>query len=194
MGGEPFDQTVLDWIVPRRTPWLTDVVTAITHLGDTVVAVAITTVVTVLLLVRRRPVEAVTVAGAMIGGYLLMSGSKLVFARPRPPLPVRLVDEATYSFPSGHAMMSMVLVCVLGFAAVRVLGARLPLLAAGLALWTIAIGLSRVYLAAHWATDVLAGWTVGALWAALWIVGVDRIVRWRTNNSGDSGAAPGRTL
>lgn len=160
-----------------RTPWLTDVVTVVTHLGDTLVATVITTALVIALGVRRRPVEAVMVAGAMISGYLVMSGLKLLFERDRPPVPVRLADEATWSFPSGHAMMSAVLVCVVGAVLVRVTGRIAPVAVAGLVLWTVAIGLSRVYLAAHWGTDVLAGWAFGVAWAGLWIWGTAMFVR-----------------
>ncbi|GAA4489318.1 hypothetical protein GCM10023094_50690 [Rhodococcus olei] len=198
MAGDSFDQSVLDRMVQWRTPWLTDVVTVVTHLGDTVVATVITTAVVIALWVRRRPVEAVMVAGAMVSGFLLMSGLKLVFGRERPPYPERLVDEATHSFPSGHAMMSAILVCVLGAAVVRVTGRRGPVLFGALALWTLAIGLSRVYLGAHWFTDVVAGWLLGAGWAALWIWGAarvgDRPAREDEANSGESRTDPGGTL
>lgn len=177
MGSDPFDQAVLDWIMGWRTAWLTDVVTVITHFGDTVVAGAITAAVVIALLRRRRPVDAVMVAGAMITGFLLMSGLKLVFARDRPLVPDRLVDEITHSFPSGHAMMSAILVCVVGAAVVRTTARRSAVLFVGLALWTLVIGLSRVYLAAHWLTDVMAGWALGAAWAALWIRGSARYAR-----------------
>ncbi|MFF0814939.1 phosphatase PAP2 family protein [Rhodococcus sp. NPDC003318] len=179
MGGDPLDQVVLDWILSWRTPWVDDLVEVITHFGDTVVAGVITVAVVVALRVRGRSVDAVMVAGAMISGYLLMSGLKLVFARGRPPRPDRLVDEITHSFPSGHAMMSAILVCVVGAALVRVMGRRSAVLFVGLALWTLVIGLSRVYLAAHWLTDVMAGWALGVAWAALWIRGTARYTRRR---------------
>lgn len=177
MGGDPFDQAVLDQMLRWRTPWLTDVVTAITHLGDTLVASVITTAIVIALLVRGRRVEAVMVGGAMVSGFLLMSGLKLVFGRERPPFPERLVEEVTHSFPSGHAMMSAILVCVVGSTVVRLTGRLGPVLACGLALWTVSIGLSRVYLGAHWLTDVLAGWLLGIAWAALWIWAAPRVAR-----------------
>ncbi|MFD1810714.1 phosphatase PAP2 family protein [Rhodococcus gannanensis] len=173
-------------MVAVRTPWLTDVVTVVTHFGDTIVATAITVALVLALLRRNRTVDAVMVGGAMASGFLLMSGVKLVFGRDRPPVPVRLVHEITHSFPSGHAMMSAILVCVVGAVVVRVTGRLRPIVAAGLALWTLAIGLSRVYLAAHWFTDVLAGWVLGITWAAVWIAGSAWFARTR-GVSGDSG-------
>lgn len=82
----------------------------------------------------------------------------------------------SYSFPSGHAMMSAILACVLGAVAVRILaaGLRRNLLLVLLACYTLAVGLSRVYLGAHWLTDVLAGWAFGVAWAALWIWAITR--------------------
>jgi len=184
--GNSLDQAVLDEMVSLRTPWLTDVVTVVTHFGDTIVATAITVAVVLTLLRRGRALDAVMVGGAMASGFLLMSGLKLVFGRDRPPVPVRLVEEITHSFPSGHAMMSAILVCVVGAVLARGSGRLRPIVVAGLALWTIAIGLSRVYLAAHWFTDVLAGWALGIGWAAVWIVGTARYGRSR-DASGESG-------
>jgi undecaprenyl-diphosphatase len=170
------DQSVLDATVRVRTPWLTDAVTVVTDLGGTLASWVITAAVVVALLVRRRLREAEMVAGAMLSGMLVMTGLKMLFGRARPPFPERLVDEATHSFPSGHAMMSAILVCVVGAALVRVAGpsARNPVVFGLLALWTVAVGLSRVYLGAHWLTDVLAGWAFGVAWAALWIWGAAR--------------------
>ncbi|MFC4603468.1 phosphatase PAP2 family protein [Rhodococcus kronopolitis] len=173
------DERVLGWMLDVRTPWLTDVFLVVTNLGGTVASWAIAAAVTVALLVRRRPALAVMVSGAMLTGLLAMSGLKLVVGRARPPFPERLVDETTHSFPSGHAMMSAILVCVVAVVIVRVADRRwrTPWVFVLLAAWTLTIGLSRVYLAAHWLTDVLAGWALGALWAALWAWGLVRFDR-----------------
>lgn len=181
------DQSVLDTMLGLRPPWLTDVVTVITNLGGTLASWVITSAIVLALLARRHRAEALLVGGAMFTGQLVMSLLKLVFGRVRPPFPERLVDEVTHSFPSGHAMMSAILVCVVAAVIVRLAGAparsrrsaldrwRTPVVFAALALWTLAIGLSRVYLGAHWLTDVIAGWVFGAAWAALWIWAVRSI-------------------
>lgn len=176
------DQTVLNWMLDIRTPSLTDAVTVVTHSGGTVAAFVISTVVTVALLVRRHTAEAVTVAGAMLSGWAVMSLLKLLFGRERPPLPERLVALDSYAFPSGHAMMSAILACVLGAVVVRVVepGVRRIGLLVLLGCYPLAVGLSRVYLAAHWLTDVLAGWAFGVAWAALWIWAISRRSRGRT--------------
>lgn len=170
------DQSVMEWMVAHRTPWLTDGVTMITHSGGTIAVFVIAAIVTVALLLRQRIAAAVTVAGAMLSGWAAMSLLKLMFARQRPPIPDRLVEIDSYSFPSGHAMMSAILACVLGAVVVRVLGPgllRVALLVL-LACYTVAVGMSRVYLAAHWLTDVVAGWAFGVAWAALWIWALSR--------------------
>ncbi|WP_137723406.1 phosphatase PAP2 family protein [Prescottella subtropica] len=170
------DRSVLQWVVDHRTPWLTDVVTAITHTGGTIAVFAATTVVTLVLLAYRRTADAAVVAGAMLTGWALMAGLKHLFGRARPPIPERLILLDSYSMPSGHAMTTAILVCVLAAVVLRVVaaGTRRIVLLAILASYTLAVGLSRVYLAAHWLTDVLAGWTLGVVWAALWIVVIGR--------------------
>ena len=166
-----FDQSVLDSAVGDRTPWLIDVVTVVTHSGGTVAAWIVSTVLTTTLLLQGRRREAVLVAGAMLSGLAVMTTLKNLFERQRPPLPDRLVEISTFSFPSGHAMMTAILASVLVAVTLRVVLVHVRIaLVFLLVLYTLAVGLSRVYLAAHWMTDVLAGWTFGALWAAFWIL------------------------
>ena len=166
-----FDQSVLDSAVGDRTPWLIDVVTVVTHSGGTVAAWIVSTVLTIALLLRDRRREAVLVAGAMLSGLAVMTTLKNLFERQRPPLPDRLVEISSFSFPSGHAMMTAILASVLVAVTLRVVLVHVRIaLVFLLVLYTLAVGLSRVYLAAHWMTDVLAGWAFGALWAAFWIL------------------------
>ncbi|MCQ4117977.1 phosphatase PAP2 family protein [Rhodococcus tibetensis] len=166
------DHSVLDGAVVERPPWLIDLVTVITNSGGTVAAWIISLVLTATLLLQDRRRDALLVGGAMLSGWAVMSGLKLLFRRERPPLSERLVDISTYSFPSGHAMMTAILAGVVGTVVVRLVA--LPHVRAAaltvLAFYTLMVGLSRVYLAAHWITDVLAGWAFGGVWAAFWIL------------------------
>jgi undecaprenyl-diphosphatase len=166
------DQSILDSAVDDRTPWLIDVVTVITNSGGTVAAWIVSIVLTITLLLQGSRREAVLVAGAMLSGLAVMTTLKHLFERQRPPLPDRLVEISSFSFPSGHAMMTAILATVLVAVTLRIVLVRRPRIAmlVLLILYTLAVGLSRVYLAAHWMTDVLAGWAFGFLWAAFWIL------------------------
>jgi membrane-associated phospholipid phosphatase len=80
---------------------------------------------------------------------------------------------ASLSFPSGHAMLSAITYLTLGALLARAQSRwriKIFILFTGV-LITLLIGLSRVYLGVHWPTDVLAGWTIGSIWAlVLWLV------------------------
>jgi membrane-associated phospholipid phosphatase len=89
---------------------------------------------------------------------------KLFFAKSRPELWTRLISEHSFSFPSGHAVGSMV---VYGFIA-YILAKELPTyrryVDAVSSILIIAIGFSRLYLGVHYPTDIIAGYGVGLLW------------------------------
>ena len=100
---------------------------------------------------------------------------KLGFRRERPFFPDPLATESSFSFPSGHALISL---AVYGSIAL-VLARRLPrrgdrmLLYAATGLLVLAIGFSRLYLGVHFLSDVLAGFAAGAAWLALLYVALE---------------------
>ncbi|MDL9937779.1 phosphatase PAP2 family protein [Gordonia sp. ABSL1-1] len=170
------DETVLRWVVANRSePWIS-VAHVLSAIGGTLSLTIATVVVVVVLVMRRRIAEAVFLGGGALSGLLLMISLKRLFARPRPPVGDRLVVIDSYAFPSGHAMMTMIVFGLFAVTAYRcvgwVVGHRWVLLLAPLA--SGLIGLSRIYLAVHWTTDVIAGWLFGAAWVLLctWLLGV----------------------
>jgi len=121
----------------------------------------------------RKYREAVFAAVALGGSALLNIGAKLFFARDRPSLWESIAPETTYSFPSGHAMGSMTLACVLVMLAWHTRW-RWPVLAL-MAPFVILVGLSRVYLGVHYPSDILAGWAVAMAWAVAAYLSVYRL-------------------
>jgi membrane-associated phospholipid phosphatase len=166
------DTTVRDWLVERRSPPLTAVLTAFTTLGSSIVLVSLACSVTVLLAAIGRRAEAALVAGAAAGALILWPLLKNLIERAR-PADAHLVQVSSWAYPSGHSLMSIVVFGVLAVLAhrrVRSRARRVSIVVAT-AVLVVAVGVSRVYLGVHWPTDVLAGWLVGAVWLAicLWV-------------------------
>ncbi len=116
---------------------------------------------------------ALFVLGSVVSGLMASTLLKDTFQRARPDLVPYDVYASGASFPSGHSMMSAVTYLTLGALLARSqerkrLKAFFLLVAMFL---SFVVGVSRVYLGVHWPTDVLAGWTAGAVWALLcWLV------------------------
>jgi undecaprenyl-diphosphatase len=138
------------------------------------------TVLTMTGLVRKgHRASAVLFCGSVAGGFGLNALLKITFARQRPDLWPALVAERTYSFPSGHATMSTVF---FGGAAAVVLHLSCRPIVRGAALVfattaILTIASTRVYLGAHWATDVTAGILVGLFWVSVCATGTEYVSR-----------------
>lgn len=158
---------------PIGPGWVEEMGRDFTALGGVGVLVLITLGSLGYLLLAKRYRAALFASIAVPGGILLSTVMKMGFDRPRPDLVPHEAMVYTASFPSGHSMMSAVTYLTLAALLTRVqpaLRLKAYLLIVAILL-TLLVGISRVYLGVHWPTDVLAGWTAGASWAALcWIV------------------------
>ena len=165
---EPGDTA--DPIGPR---WFEEAARDVTALGGVTVLAVVTLSSFAYMLMAGRPRMALLLAASVVGAQILSSALKRGFARPRPELVAHEAYVYTASFPSGHSVMAAATYLTLGVLLAQVQTRRrqkIFLLALALSL-VLLVGLSRIYLGVHWPTDVLAGWTVGAGWAALvWLV------------------------
>lgn len=163
------DQRVADWLHGRATDPLTDVFRAFTWTGNGAFLAIVVALAAVLLWRRSYATDALFVVFAFVGAEVITFGMKQGFRRERPFFQDPLATATSYSFPSGHSLVSL---AVYGSIAIvvarhapsrRVAGAVICLAAA----WILAIGFSRLYLGVHFVTDVVAGLAAGAAWLAL---------------------------
>jgi undecaprenyl-diphosphatase len=188
MGGDTqsFDATIVrslrnavDPARPIGPAWMQGVLLDITAIGSPVVLGLVVLIITGYLLLEARYLTAVMVLTTSITGELLNELLKLLFERPRPTVVPHLQTVVTASFPSGHAMQSAVIYLTLGALLMRVVEGRLTkIYCMAVAIFlTFIVGSSRVFLGVHYPTDVLGGWMLGFLWAALTFLATRRFER-----------------
>lgn len=157
---------------PLGPVWLEEAIAEFSALGGYPIMAVVCFIVMIALGLARQKLVAMSLTGVILGGVLMSNVLKIAFARPRPDLVEHLDRTFTSSFPSGHAMLGVVVWMSLAALAVRYLRSRAAnifILTAAFAL-AILIGVSRVYLGVHWPSDVLAGWFAGFAWiGACWL-------------------------
>lgn len=138
-----------------------------------------------LLFVRRQYLLLGGWIAALAGAGLLDLALKRVFHRTRPTWDVPLVAVQGWSFPSGHAIGSLVAYGMLAYVLVREAHRRRQRLGviACATLLILLIGLSRMYLGVHYFSDVMGGYAAGAVWLAACISGLE-VVRRRPRGLG----------
>ena len=171
---EQRDQAIQSWTHGFASPRLTEVMRGLSWIGSPFALVPTITLAVGLMWRWRRKDDAILVAAAALGGVALDEVMKLHFKRLRPEVPWAFVHEHSFSFPSGHSVMAMVMYGVIVYKTqgrLRSQWAKAALLVGAL-LMVAGIGLSRVYLGAHYPSDVAGGYFVGAVWLAA-VIGSD---------------------
>ena len=185
----PIDTATTDFLHGLANPTLDALMIAVTDLGSSVVLAAVVGLAAVLLVVRRRRPEALFIVVALVGTLVLNDWLKVLFQRPRPGFDWAEVPPE-FSFPSGHSMNSFVVYVAIALVIWRLEGRRVGIVALALAiLLAVSVGISRVYLGAHWLSDVIGGYLAGALWL-LFLVAASAVVS-RLLRSGRSDATAG---
>ena len=172
------DERIQDDLHGDATPVLTRVMFALTEIGSPQVLVPVIPLLAALLWwrgFRRAPIVWLAATGGAGALVLLL---KLHFRRVRPDLPWAFVHEPSYSFPSGHSVLAVVVYGSLIFLGMRHLARAWERMAVCAVAGTLilGIGISRIYLGVHYPSDVAAGYFVGTVWLGA-VAGADWYVR-----------------
>jgi len=178
---EQGDQAIQSWVHGFTTPMLTEMMRGLSWIGSPFALVPAVTLAAGLMWWRGLKDDAVLVMAAALGGVALDEVMKLHFKRLRPEVPWAFVHEHSFSFPSGHSVLAMVMYGVIVYKTQDKLRSRWAkaVLMAGAFLMVVGIGVSRVYLGVHYPSDVAGGYFVGAVWLAA-VIGSDLWVEGQT--------------
>lgn len=166
------DPRVLAFVIGHRQPWLTGLAKTLTWLGSGFVLWPVVIGSGLALWWWRREwLPAVLPALSLAGAWAWSMLAKTLVSRPRPPAVDWLGTFHGWSYPSGHAAQALGAWGMLGLMVMagRSFGAR-ALLMTGAFLLALVAGLTRLYLAANWMTDVLSGWALAGLWGCLLLI------------------------
>lgn len=162
-----FDQRTYELLAILHHPWTDLFFAVITWLGSTQAMIILGALALYILIINNRDFSALVLIFGMAGGELFAAFAKAVFARPRPTPLFPALEIVGASFPSVHAFSALLFYGLIVYFLIDTTRnwrkARIFLLLCG-SFIVLLIGFSRIYLGVHWISDVLAGFTLAALW------------------------------
>lgn len=156
------DTSILQFIYGARSPMLTKIFLAFTFLGSAPVILSATALLAVFLFYKKEFAYFLLFFGTMFGNAVFAFLLKVFIHRPRPSF-APLVSEDSFSFPSGHATLSVAFFGLLAYffaSAAKTRTMRINIFFIWVFL-AFGIGFSRLYLGVHYPTDVAAGYLIG---------------------------------
>ena len=162
---QSFDDFVLQTLAASRIDVLTDVLSVVSFLGEWYVLLPAAAIIVLVLARSGLVVQATEFAYAVIGTSIAVAAIKFLIDRPRPPESFRIAAESGYSFPSWHAAAAIAFWGYLAFLAAK--RVRNPALRVAIIVLCLVIIIttvySRLYLGAHYFSDVVMGALLGGL-------------------------------
>jgi membrane-associated phospholipid phosphatase len=162
-GDGSFDEMVMAAVVGHRTSWATGAARAVMWLGTTPTVWAVCAIAALAVVVAARAYRpALAASASLVIAAVSSAVLKTAFGRVRPPAEVAMVHVGGWSFPSTQAAETAALVMAVLVTTTWSSVAIRRAVTVALVVLLVLVGVSMVYLGAHWTTDVLAGWVLGA--------------------------------
>lgn len=163
------------FVTYMRSDAMTSFMKIITNFGSAPVLIGL---VTLLFIVLKNKKYAISITGNLMIITLLNQLLKYIVQRPRPD-GYRLIYESGYSFPSGHSMISMAFYGYLIYLSFKLIkNAKVKwIVSVILGLLILLIGISRIYLGVHYASDVISGFLISILYLIIFIKGSNQVIK-----------------
>ena len=185
------DKTLMLLVKQLHSPLLDWVMRGASIIGGTVVVTLICLILGTIFWVRQQRVYFTTLAINAIGGIGLNLLIKQLFDRQRPQLWQLTTGELnTSSFPSGHAMLSVVIYGFIGYLLAHHFRRWRWWIVSLIIVLIVLIGFSRVYLGVHWFTDIVAGQAAGLTWLMACLLNLEIYRRYHQHRNKSSQSLP----
>lgn len=158
---EALDYAILQHFLLFKTPVLDRVFVMISFLGKTAFLIYLSLALCLLLLVKKQWIRSILLAIYVVASVWFKLFLKDLFARERPELWERIIEVRYLSYPSGHAMISVVVYGLICYYLMTQFKAWRGLILGMTSMLLTLIGISRLYLGVHWPTDIIAGYSIG---------------------------------
>jgi membrane-associated phospholipid phosphatase len=183
----PFDLKFYQELQEEASPLFNELMQGVSYLGESSMATTLTIIAVVTFASRRQWLEAIFML-ATTSNVLLTFALKELIHRARPfPMPVNgngfIQSINQYSYPSGHVLFFVVFFGFFAYLAwLNFAGRVRTIVIAICAALIVLIGPSRVFLGAHWASDVLGSYIIGTIWLFILIFAHQLAIRQKTHD------------
>lgn len=165
------DQVVHSHILNIRNDTLTNTLIIITNISSAYSLIVIS--ILLLAIIKKKKIP-LLICLNLVSAYLINATAKIIFTRPR-PIGINLIEESGFSYPSGHAMISMSYFGFLAYLIYKNSKNKLSksILIITLILTILTIGFSRIYLGVHYLSDVIGGFLLSIIYLTIYIKNIN---------------------